>query len=95
VDQLSALLGRQQAVITEFMKESRDVHSSVAAMENNVTTLGSNLLELKDAMASSTTYNPKSAKKGTGSRLDSKLTVCFSVIIVIATSELYHLARHA
>ena len=54
VDQLTAIVSQQQAVIAEFMKESRDFQSIVTSIESNVTTLGSNMLELKDAFTSST-----------------------------------------
>jgi len=79
VDQLTAIVSQQQAVIAEFMEESWDFWSIVTGIEN-LTTLASNMLELKDAFMPST--RPTKMKKG---RLDSKVDgkFIFSPILIL------------
>jgi len=75
LNQLTTLIGEQQAVISDFVKENRELRSSIDKLESNVVAIDTDIGKLKDEVSCQSEVASKKGSK----RLDSNLTVCIGL----------------
>jgi len=74
LNQLTTLIGEQQVVIADFVKENKELRLSINKLESNFMALDTDVVKLKDEV--SCPLHSKVSKAKGSKRLDSNLTVC-------------------